>query len=40
LLDLNKEAAEQLAREIEVAGGITISIAANVLEKDSLNAAS
>jgi NAD(P)-dependent dehydrogenase (short-subunit alcohol dehydrogenase family) len=39
LLDLNKEAADQLAKEIEVAGGIAISIAANVLEKDSLNAA-
>jgi NAD(P)-dependent dehydrogenase (short-subunit alcohol dehydrogenase family) len=39
LLDLKKEAADQLAKEIEVAGGIAISIAANVLEKDSLNAA-
>jgi len=39
LLDLKKETADQLAKEIEVAGGIAISIAANVLEKDSLNAA-
>jgi len=39
LLDLKKEAADQVAKEIDVAGGIAISIAANVLEKDSLTAA-
>jgi len=39
LLDLNKEAADKLAKEIEDAGGIALSIAANVLDKDSLNAA-
>ncbi len=39
LLDLKKEAADQVAMEIDVAGGIAISIAANVLEKDSLTAA-
>jgi len=30
LPDLNKEAADQLAKEIEVSGGITISIPTNV----------
>ncbi|WP_026837336.1 SDR family oxidoreductase [Gillisia sp. JM1] len=39
LLDLNKDAVDHLAKEIQVAGGIAISLAANVLEKDSLNAA-
>lgn len=39
LLDLRKEAAESVVEEIHAAGGIAISIAANVLEKNSLEKA-
>lgn len=39
LLDLKKEAADQVANEINAAGGKAIGVAANVLEKDSLEAA-
>lgn len=36
VLDLKKEAADQVANEINAAGGIAIGLAANVLEKESL----
>jgi NAD(P)-dependent dehydrogenase (short-subunit alcohol dehydrogenase family) len=39
LLDLRKEAAENVAHKINKAGGKAIGIAANVLEKDSLEKA-
>ncbi len=39
VLDLRKEAAESVAKEIKNAGGIAIGVAANVLEKDSLEIA-
>jgi NAD(P)-dependent dehydrogenase (short-subunit alcohol dehydrogenase family) len=39
LLDLKKEAADQVANEINAAGGKAIGVAANVLEKESLEAA-
>lgn len=39
LLDLKKEAADQVANEIIAAGGKAIGVAANVLEKESLEAA-
>lgn len=39
LLDLKKEAADKVAEEINVAGGKAIGVAANVLERDSLEAA-
>jgi NAD(P)-dependent dehydrogenase (short-subunit alcohol dehydrogenase family) len=39
LLDLKKEAADQVASEINAAGGKAIGVAANVLEKESLEAA-
>ncbi|WP_299430074.1 SDR family oxidoreductase [uncultured Maribacter sp.] len=39
VLDLRKEAAESIANEITAAGGIAIGVAANVLEKDSLDKA-
>lgn len=39
VLDLRKEAADKIADEIVAAGGIAVGIAANVLEKKSLEAA-
>lgn len=39
VLDLKKEAADQVANEIIAAGGKAIGVAANVLEKESLEAA-
>ena len=39
LLDLKKEAADAIANEINAAGGKAIGVAANVLERDSLEAA-
>ena len=39
ILDLRKEAADKVADEIVAAGGIAIGVAANVLEKASLEAA-
>jgi NAD(P)-dependent dehydrogenase (short-subunit alcohol dehydrogenase family) len=39
LLDLKKEAADAIANEINAAGGKAIGVAANVLEKESLEAA-
>ena len=39
LLDLKKEAADAIASEINAAGGKAIGVAANVLEKESLEAA-
>lgn len=39
LLDLNKEAANTIADKINKAGGTAIGVKANVLEKDSLEAA-
>lgn len=39
VLDLRKDAADIIANEIKVAGGIAIGVAANVLEKASLEAA-
>jgi NAD(P)-dependent dehydrogenase (short-subunit alcohol dehydrogenase family) len=39
LLDLKKEAADQMANEINAVGGKAIGVAANVLEKESLEAA-
>lgn len=39
LLDLNLEAAESVAAEIRANGGSAIAVQANVLDKDSLNAA-
>jgi NAD(P)-dependent dehydrogenase (short-subunit alcohol dehydrogenase family) len=39
LLDLKKEAADAVANEINAAGGKAIGVAANVLEKESLEAA-
>ena len=39
LLDLKKEAADRVANEINAAGGTAIGVAANVLEKESLEAA-
>ena len=39
LLDLNKEAAQKYAKEICAAGGEAVALYANVLEKESLQAA-
>jgi len=39
VLDLRKEAADKVADEINAAGGTAIGVAANVLEKASLEAA-
>ena len=39
VLDLREEAANKVAKEIKVAGGNAIGVAANVLEKDSLEKA-
>ncbi|MEY2867929.1 MAG: hypothetical protein RIR01_329 [Bacteroidota bacterium] len=39
LLDLKKEAADKVAQEINAAGGIAIGVEANVLKKESLEAA-
>ena len=39
ILDLRKEAADKVADEIVAAGGVAIGVAANVLEKVSLEAA-
>jgi NAD(P)-dependent dehydrogenase (short-subunit alcohol dehydrogenase family) len=39
VLDLRKEAADSIANEINASGGIAIGVAANVLEKASLEAA-
>ncbi len=39
VLDLKKEAADQVADKINANGGIAISVVANVLEKESLEAA-
>ena len=39
LLDLKKESADKIANEINAAGGKAIGVAANVLEKESLEAA-
>ena len=39
VLDLKKEAADRVADEINAAGGKAIGVAANVLERDSLEAA-
>ena len=39
VLDLKKEAADKIANEINAAGGKAIGVAANVLEKESLEAA-
>lgn len=39
LLDLRKEAADNVANEINTAGGTAIGVAANVLEKESLQSA-
>jgi len=39
LLDLKKEAADKIANEINAAGGKAIGVAANVLQKESLEAA-
>lgn len=39
VLDLRKEAADKVAQEIYSAGGVAIGVAANVLEKDSLEKA-
>ncbi|MBV6642885.1 MAG: SDR family oxidoreductase [Cyclobacteriaceae bacterium] len=39
ILDLKKEAADQVANEIKKAGGEAIGVAANVLEKDDLEKA-
>ncbi len=39
ILDLRKEAADQVADEIKADGGIAIGVAANVLERESLEAA-
>lgn len=39
VLDLNKEAADEVANEINAAGGTAIGVVANVLEKASLEAA-
>ncbi|MBP1839881.1 SDR family oxidoreductase [Formosa algae] len=39
VLDLKKEAADAVAEEIKADGGIAIGVVANVLEKDSLEAA-
>lgn len=39
ILDLRKEAADKVADEIVASGGIAIGVAANVLEKESLEAA-
>ena len=39
ILDLRKEAADKVADEIKADGGIAIGVAANVLEKESLEAA-
>lgn len=39
LLDLKKEAAEKVAQEINAKGGIAIGVEANVLKKESLEAA-
>ena len=39
VLDLKKEAAQQVADEISSSGGVAIGVVANVLEKESLQAA-
>ncbi|GAL70811.1 SDR family oxidoreductase [Jejuia pallidilutea] len=39
VLDLRKEAADSVANEINEAGGVAIGVAANVLEKESLDLA-
>lgn len=39
VLDLRKEAADNVAEEINSAGGVAIGVAANVLEKESLDLA-
>ncbi|MBE7047425.1 MAG: SDR family oxidoreductase [Ruminococcaceae bacterium] len=39
ILDLRKEAADQVAEEIKADGGIAIGVAANVLERESLEEA-
>jgi NAD(P)-dependent dehydrogenase (short-subunit alcohol dehydrogenase family) len=39
VLDLKLEAAEQVAKEINASGGTAIGVAANVLEKASLETA-
>ena len=39
ILDLRKEAADQVAEEIKAEGGIAMGVAANVLERESLEAA-
>ena len=39
ILDLRKEAADQVAEEIKADGGIAMGVAANVLERESLEAA-
>ncbi|RKR12377.1 NAD(P)-dependent dehydrogenase (short-subunit alcohol dehydrogenase family) [Maribacter vaceletii] len=39
VLDLRKEAADAIANEINISGGVAIGIEANVLEKDSLDIA-
>ena len=39
ILDLRKEAADQLAEEITQAGGTAIGVAANVLDKEAMEAA-
>lgn len=39
VLDLRKEAADVVAKEIKEAGGVAIGVAANVLEKESLDLA-
>ncbi|WP_396600577.1 SDR family oxidoreductase [Algibacter sp. R77976] len=39
VLDLRKEAADKIANEINAAGGTAIGVAANVLEKESLDLA-